>query len=559
MSYVAINKSGCGIHKNRAKLRLDFFLSPNDPNYERCPDSPFHSHFIYPDKDASDADIKAEIEKCINYFYAFHQHCWDKELKFIDEWKKVPSQAGQVRCPFIKGEPENLKANEGKVQNILSRVQEFQVGVSKVPPQNLNIGEKGTIDVGSAAIDREQNVAGPMTLIDGNNPANATGTIDTIEIYSNTIMYDTEVATFIDEGSDVFSTRDSETLGTVSSGYRDFTGLDMDVSTDDDIGVYFSGGKIEKDAGGNSWTKSADQIPCSSVTFFTYNAILSLYGTGTESGEAIPQAVSGALSFQGSVLAWLIRVVSAQGTLSPAGAISRQIAKNVGGGFISFVGILYQKDFKLLVGTLTSSGALIKMTSKAVAGVLSFAGAISKLPGKVMTGAISPAGALTRNIYKTVAGAISPSGIVIATFESIGAHLVGNLTSAGTLVKQVSKNLAGDLTLAGGLTKGFFVAINGTLTSAGSVIRNTGKNLSGLLTSVGITTKYARKLMHGTLTITGLLQKMTSKIVSGALSLVGILPSFGRDLKVRLFHRPYLDMSTETKPYRDMSVESKDD
>jgi len=217
MPYAKLEPTGCGIHKGRIKLRLDFFLNPDDPNYGKYPDIPFHSHFIYPGKDASDADIKTEIEKCLNYFYAFHQHCWDEDKPFIEEWKKVPSQVGQVRCPFVKGNPKDSTANESKVQDVLSRIQKFQVDVSKVPPQDLNIGEKGTIDVGSAAIDRggTRTLASNtwyQTLIEFSNPANAAGVIDTVEAY---FAYAYEgnvfrVGSFHDDGDEDFTCNDAE-------------------------------------------------------------------------------------------------------------------------------------------------------------------------------------------------------------------------------------------------------------------------------------------------------------------------------------------------------------
>ena len=228
MPFAVINRSGCGIHKNRAKLRLDLYLNPNDPHFDkhyiRVPvipeggypgeveadgsptnqkdheawlkslphvwqNTPFHSHFIYPDKDASDASIKAEIGKCLNYFYAFHQYCWDTGQQFCGKdkdgnvvglWEKVPKIKGSVRDVFMKGNPKDLSACQSKVTDILSRVQEFQISVSKVSPQDLNIGEKGTIDVGSPAIDRDYHFILYVpdlayTRIEGANPSNASG------------------------------------------------------------------------------------------------------------------------------------------------------------------------------------------------------------------------------------------------------------------------------------------------------------------------------------------------------------------------------------------------
>lgn len=232
-------------------------------------------------------------------------------------------------------------------------------------------------------------------------------------------------------------------------------------------------------------------------------------------------------------------------------------------------------------------------------GILAY-GTLGKLSQKIMAGTISPAGELVRNIYKIVAGAISPSGILTAAriipqavggvlefVGSLGAELItttqvavggvlsfvgdlsiflgwavslgGELTLAGTLIKNTGKNLLGSLTPSGALGKVILVAISGTLTTAGLLVKNTSKNVVGLLTSYGMVTKFTRKLMRGTLTFTGSVKKTVSKIVRGVLSFVGVLPKPGRDLVMRLSHRPYRDMTTGAKPHRDMSVESRDD
>ena len=731
MPYAVINKSGCGIHKGRAKLRLDFFLNPGEPNYKRYADTPFHTHFIYPNPDISDSDLNAEIERCLNYFYAFHQHCWDKKVSFIDEWKKVPKVKGSVRDVFTRGNPQELSANQGKVQNLLLRAHEFKVGVSKVPPQNLNIGERGTIDVGSPATDRGSSAAlsgsGQIfTRIEYSNPANADGTIDTVEAYfliaSSGNCF--RVGSFQDNGGNNFTCHDGEEIGEVSSaGYHEYTGLSVDILTGEYIGC---DGKqsginlfIDRDSSGGVGKYYAAALcdPEDNATVSSNSDILSLYGTGTE--EATPVNIAGTLSFSGTLSKVRKWVVEASGALSFTGAISKFTSKNIQ-GLLSFSAVTTKDAFKSLTGALTPSGALIKMTQKILAGglfrlgrceyyttgddiygslwgtswkaqtftpsqshevlrvklklyrygfpgtvtvsiratdgsghptgndlcsgttdgdtlttdsegewreiifasgynlaantkysivarasgqessddarwkedwssptypggcletsgdsggswssyttsdmmfeewaTLSSHGVITKLTGKRPSGTLTPAGALARNIYKNVAGALGPAGIVSTGGAVV--DLVGNLTLVGTLVKKTGKNLVGTLTPSGVLGIGLFVAISGTLTSAGTLIKNTGKNVVGLLTIAGTTTKYTRKLMHGTLTFTGLVQKMTSKIVSGVLSFVGAIVRPGRDLKVRLSHRPYFDMSTEAKPYRDMTVESKDD
>jgi len=347
ITYAEINPTGCGIHKNKAKLRLDFFLTPAAPNYDKhhvyvvdeaseeyqegysgevdsegspldledyqkwldslphiWRDNPFHTHFIYPNKDASDADIKTEIEKCLNYFYAFHQYCWNEGKSFIEEWKKVPTQTEQVRCPFIKGKPEELEVNEAKVQDILSRVEEFQVDVVEILPQDLRIGERGTVDVGSPAIDRSDVVFlyffDYTTQVEGANPANAEGIIDTVEAWfsianaGNSVKY----GTFEDLGSNELKCHDAEEYGEVSSGSKQTcTGLSIDISTGEYIGadaraaVYLY---LESDTSGGTgvWYINGQYCDPNDQGTFSWNAnyILSLYGTGTEAEVGYPHS-----------------------------------------------------------------------------------------------------------------------------------------------------------------------------------------------------------------------------------------------------------------------------
>jgi hypothetical protein len=150
----------------------------------------------------------------------------------------------------------------------------------------LNI-EPGTIDVGASAIDRSSALSYGRTFVAKDNPSNAAGTINQVEIWANTNLADCEVATFIDEGSDVLSTRDNETLGAVTSGSKQtFSGLDMDVSTGDYIGWYATGGSIEADftTGSGYWYggSGVDLIPCSSESLDLNSTTrsFSLYGTG---------------------------------------------------------------------------------------------------------------------------------------------------------------------------------------------------------------------------------------------------------------------------------------
>jgi len=338
VAFAIIEPSGCGIVKDVAKLRVDCFLNETDPHYDKhyvfvpvipeggypgtvdaegkpvnqadydawiehlphiWQNNPFHSHKIWlPDAGASDNYINEQIERTLNYFYTFHQQCWDNEIPFIENWKKVPKVKGSIRDVFVKGDSKDLSINEARVQNILSRQAEFWVG-GRVPPTDLNIGEKGTIDVGSAAVNRSYHyylyyVGTYSTLIDYNNPANANGLLDTVEAYfykansGNSLKF----GTFQDNGSNNFTCHDAEEYGQVSVGYNSCTGLSVDVDTGEYIGCDARAAQslgIDYDTTGGSGKYYADTHQyCDPETTadFNYSSghILSLYGTGTESG-----------------------------------------------------------------------------------------------------------------------------------------------------------------------------------------------------------------------------------------------------------------------------------
>jgi len=145
------------------------------------------------------------------------------------------------------------------------------------------------IDIGNSASDRGD-YATLGTMVDKFNPANLSGTITSVEIYTywQTDMLDCEVATFFIVSGNNLSTRDSEVIGTVTKGGKRTFEVNLDVEAGDVIGIYFSAGAIEYDTSGGIgiWYKTGDNIPCTDVTF-TYGAgpTFSLYGTGVAEEE----------------------------------------------------------------------------------------------------------------------------------------------------------------------------------------------------------------------------------------------------------------------------------
>ncbi len=143
------------------------------------------------------------------------------------------------------------------------------------------------IDIGTAATDRSAGHSISTNPIVEENPANAAGTITSVEIWvGGASISNVEVATFEEVATDTFTTRDSETLGTVTGGSKQtFSGLDMDVQTGDYIGTHGDSGDLEADWSGSygMWydPSSGDYIPCANQALTHYSPVtLSLYGEG---------------------------------------------------------------------------------------------------------------------------------------------------------------------------------------------------------------------------------------------------------------------------------------
>lgn len=138
------------------------------------------------------------------------------------------------------------------------------------------------IDIGAAAIDRAS-YTGSFTIIGKENPANDTGSITSVEIWAYSNLSNCEVATFFVVSGNNLSTRDYETIGSVTAGSKQtFSGLNMDVQTGDYLGIYYSAGNLETDTSGSGdWYYAGDKIPCTNQAFTSENNITnSLYGTG---------------------------------------------------------------------------------------------------------------------------------------------------------------------------------------------------------------------------------------------------------------------------------------
>lgn len=141
------------------------------------------------------------------------------------------------------------------------------------------------IDIGSPAISRFFSLLAGFTDIVKDNPANASGTINTVEIYADVNMAGTRVGTFYTTDGNTLKCRDSAVIGNVAAGAkRTFSGLSINVQTGDYIGTYYDTGRIHNSLAGfdGVWVQSGEHIDPGDETAYGFNAgwTLSLGGTG---------------------------------------------------------------------------------------------------------------------------------------------------------------------------------------------------------------------------------------------------------------------------------------
>ncbi|MBA7585690.1 hypothetical protein ES708_27678 [subsurface metagenome] len=141
------------------------------------------------------------------------------------------------------------------------------------------------IDIGADAIDRASYVAVGYTIIDKNNPANASGILHTVKVYAYLSLSGLRVGTFYTTDGNKLKCRDSELIGYVENkAVRTFTGLSIAVEAGDYIGCYYTAGNIERDTEGflGIWGRYGESIDPGDQATYTFYAgdAMSLYGIG---------------------------------------------------------------------------------------------------------------------------------------------------------------------------------------------------------------------------------------------------------------------------------------
>lgn len=148
------------------------------------------------------------------------------------------------------------------------------------------------IDVGAGAANYDNVHGANQTFVDDMNPANASGTLDTYETWFNLNGSGVKFGTFIAGAANKFTSRDSDTIGNVTSGSKQtFTGKNCDVETNDRIGMFYSGGQMEHNTSGGTtcYYQSGDKFGAGEVTYNAQSGRKhAMYATGTEPSSGLP-------------------------------------------------------------------------------------------------------------------------------------------------------------------------------------------------------------------------------------------------------------------------------
>jgi len=614
MPYVKIEPSGCCERHGFVQVRLAMYLEKGDYGYERTyiqvpviPEggyqgkvdamgnpvnmdayntwlaslpkvwqlNPFHNHFLHLEPDVSDEKIQElMVFHLANFYEAWKadyglkkggmRHGWDvRHRKPPRRWDVVDPKNYLERKELCIARLASIKSS--------SKLLRTGKGGELFPATE--------IDIGAPAINRNTIFDARDTWVEESNPANETGTIDTIEIWAANDISDCEAATFIHEGSNVFSTRDTELLGLVPAGSKQtFSGLDCDVTAGDYIGAGgASDGDIEADSTGGTgiWFGSGDKIPCSSVTFTHYASyIMSLYGTGETS--AILQTVGeGAITPTGT-LGLNIKISMGSGSITPTGLLNLKTLLSVGLGNISPAGAL-NRLIKLATGAgsispsgavsaaltffqsvgqgaITPSGALstiLRFIQSVGQGAITPAGALNRLI-KIATGAgsITSTGALStlRKIFQTIGqGAVTPTGSILIKFKmKVGGGSITPSSILSSILKLTQSVGQGAITPTGALNRLIKIVTGaGSVTSSGalSTIRKIFQTIGqGAISPSGsVLIKFMLSVGGGSITPTGVLTAGLVHMVSLLLRVLG-----------------YRTLKVEVRPYRNLLVKVRD-
>jgi hypothetical protein len=186
--------------------------------------------------------------------------------------------------------------------------------------------------------------------------------------------------------------------------------------------------------------------------------------------------------------------------------------------------VLFGGSTQSISGTLTSSGAILKLVNKLLTGSLGPAAQLTKQLSKSFTATLTFSSSVQtlKAFVKDLVGTVSSSGNLLKTPKKL---FTSSLSSSSLLVNLANKLQVSTLNLAGNLVqlKSSLVSASGTLSLAAVLIKQVNVLKSSTLTLSGALVKTNNKKFTGTLSISGVSGKVYSKLLTSSLSSSGIL------------------------------------
>ena len=268
------------------------------------------------------------------------------------------------------------------------------------------------IDIGSPAINRLDNMGTNYTIVNKSNPANASGTITSIEIWAYAELANCEVATFYVVSGDNLSTRDTEAIGTVTAGSKQTFGVSLNVEAGDYLGIYFTGGYIERDDTGYAgvWYIVGDYIPCTNVAFLVIAGdTVSLYGTGI---SLIP--ITATSNIATSITSSLSRGI-------------KEVLTSTSNIVISTTSVLSRGITETLTSTCNVATSITSSLSRGITEVLTstanIATSISAILGRGVTETLTS----TSNIATSIISTLTKEVKAITSTANIATSIIGKI------------------------------------------------------------------------------------------------------------------------------------
>jgi hypothetical protein len=316
---ILFNQSGTNLHKEALSVRLDLYPDPADRTYAR---QYIFVPVIPPEGFPGEVDASGVPVDRASYesWLAGLPHIWKLNPAvciFVRVDENVTPQLlqefiGDVITPDAWATLDNALVQpdsihlvspfmRGRTRLSARRVTSFDRAArddlnSRLAGLSITGGGGGTIqpvqpqsiDIGPGATDRTATGAAGYTRIFDDNPANADGTLDTIEVWANTDLAGFKVGTFYLVSGSTYHCRDVYSIGNVTSGSKQtFSGITgFDVVTGDYLAEYHSSGTIERDTGtGGIHFYTGDRLVVDDeYSYSSYLETDSVYGTGVESG-----------------------------------------------------------------------------------------------------------------------------------------------------------------------------------------------------------------------------------------------------------------------------------